>query len=177
MARFSGELLKPDLGALSSDLAQKRGITISSLQVINSIQPGKEFTGRSAFRIRQRLTQRSDTLREKLADCHTRDTPRPTGCRCTCTLWFERKMRESKQNAMATSTHTRNDRDSMAPATAANGLRTVTRWRSTWLNHAYPLRRSPCRWSPPRRLLQFRCKTRKSCTFRVPMGSPYCLSR
>lgn len=69
-------------------------------------------------------------------------------------LWFERKMRESKQNAMATSVHTRNDRDSMAPATAANGLRTVTRWRSTWLNHAYPLRRSSCRWPPPRRLLQ-----------------------
>jgi hypothetical protein len=39
---------------------------------------------------------------------------------------------------MATSFHTRNDRDSMAPATAANGLRTVTCWRSTWLNHAYP---------------------------------------
>jgi hypothetical protein len=39
----------------------------------------------------------------------------------------ERKMRESKQNAMATPVLTRNNRDSMAPATAANGLRTVTR--------------------------------------------------
>jgi hypothetical protein len=73
--------------------------------VINSIQPGKEFTVALLFRIRQRLTQQSDTLREKLAVCHTRDTPGLTGLGAA--LWFERKMRESKQNAMATSVHTR----------------------------------------------------------------------
>jgi len=84
-------------------------------------------------------------LHEKLAVCHTRDTPRLTGCRCgSC---FERKMPESKKNAVATPVLTRNNRDSMAPATAANGLRTVTPQRSTWSNHADPLRRSRCRWS------------------------------
>ena len=158
MARFSGELLKPALAALSSDLAQKRGVTISSLQVI----------------MRQCLTPQSDALCEKLAVCHSRDAPRLT--ECMCTFMVERKMPESKQNAMATSIHTRNDRNSMAPATAANGLRTVTRWRSTWLNHAYPLRRSPFRSPSPRRLLQS-VPRRKSARFRVPMGSPHCLSR
>ena len=102
--------------------------------------------------MRQCLTPQSDALCEKLAVCHSRDAPRLT--ECMCTFMVERKMPESKQNAMATSIHTRNDRNSMAPAAAANGLRNVTRWRSTWLNHAYPLRRSPCRSPSPRRLLQ-----------------------
>ena len=76
--------------------------------------------------------------------CHTHDTPRLTGCRCgSC---FERKMSESKKNAMATLVLTRNNRGSMAPATAANALRTVTPQRST-SNYADPLRRSRCRWS------------------------------
>ena len=99
-------------------------------------------------------------LHEKLAVCHGRDAPRLT--ECMCTFMVERKMRESKQNAMATSVHTRNDRDSMAPATAANGLRTVTRWRSTWLNHAYPLGRSPLSLVVAAAVVAICCKTRKS---------------
>jgi hypothetical protein len=48
---------------------------------------------------------------------------------------------------MATPALTRNNRDSMVPATAATGLSIVTPRRSTWLDHEYPLRRSRCRWS------------------------------
>jgi hypothetical protein len=73
--------------------------------------------------------------------CHARDTPRLTECRCS--FMFERKMRESRQSAMARSVHIRNERDSMAPVTAGNSSRTVTRWRGRWLNHANPLQRSP----------------------------------
>jgi hypothetical protein len=47
---------------------------------------------------------------------------------------------------MATLVLTRNNRGSMAPATAANALRTVTPQRST-SNYSDPLRRSRCRWS------------------------------
>jgi hypothetical protein len=58
-------------------------------------------------RFHGRRPPQSDTLREKLAVCHTRDTSRPTGCRVA--LWFEGNMGESKQDAMATSVHDRNN--------------------------------------------------------------------
>jgi hypothetical protein len=67
-----------------------------------------------------------------------------------------------KQNAMATSFHTRNDRDSMAPATAANGLRTVTCWRSTWLNHAYPAPKVTLSLAVTAAVVAIRRETRKS---------------
>jgi hypothetical protein len=48
-------------------------------------------------------------LHEKLAVCHTSDTPRLTGCRCgSC---FERKMPESTKNAVATAVLTHNNRE------------------------------------------------------------------